>query len=120
MFGRKSDEQIKNLKALIEGLEKERTDLKREVNDLKSQKKIEEEELKHLVKIKDEKREIEYQKKEMELRAKLAGDLATEKDKFQERQIALLDEAKKDMQKVHSEILARLPDIKAMVKLNGK
>jgi len=54
MFFNKKDDS-KELKYKIEGLEKERADLQREVNDLKSQKKIEEQEIKHLVKIKDEK-----------------------------------------------------------------
>ena len=121
MFGNKKAEtkdDTRELKAMIEGLETERATLKREVNDLQSEKKVKEEEIKHLVKIKDEKREIEYMKKEMALKAEHAEALAKEKSNYQDKYLALLDEAKKDMQKVHSEILERLPNVNA--KLSGK
>jgi len=121
MFGNKKKDDTQELKAMISGLETERSSLKREVEDLKSQKKIEEEKIKHLVKIKDEKREIEFQRKEMELEATKAKEIIDVKDKYQDKQLKMLDEAKKDMQKVHLEILARLPNIEAMIDIgNGK
>ena len=49
-----------------ERLKKEKGELVDEVERLKSTKKISEEEIKHLVKIDREKREIEFTKKEME------------------------------------------------------
>jgi len=118
-FGKKEvkKDDTRELKAMLEGLESERSQLRREVEDLKSDKKIKEQEIKHLVKIHDEKREIEFKKKEIELEAKYSKDLAAVKDEFQDKQIEMFKEAKKDMEKVHSKILARLPNVNA--KLSG-
>jgi len=113
-------EEFSSAKRTIELLETQRAELKREVIDLKSQKKIEEQEIKHLVKIKDEKREIEFKRKEMELESKYSADLAKEKDKFQDKQIAMLDDAKAEMSKIHCEILKRLPKFEAVVNVGKK
>ena len=114
-----NDNETQDLKAMISGLETERSTLKREVEDLKSKKKIEEEQIKHLVKIKDEKRELEYKKKEMDLKEESRTEIGKIKDEYQDKQIKMLDEAKKDTAKIHSEILARLPNIEAMVEIGN-
>lgn len=118
MFGKNKDTQKEDLKAVIRGLEEERTQLKREVEDLKSKKKIEEEQLKHLVKIKDEKRELEYKKKEMELESEKEREIAKVKDKYRDKMEENLISQKDDIKSMYSEILERLPNVNA--KLTGK
>jgi chromosome segregation ATPase len=118
MFGNK-DQKQKDLEEKIEKLETERTELKREVNDLKSKRKIEEEELKHLVKIKDEKREIEFQKKEMELESAMNKEVAKVKDNYRDKLEKNLIEQKDDIKGMYSEILERLPDVNARLKVTS-
>lgn len=109
----------KELKAIIEGLETERSELKRDVEDLKSKKKIEEEQIKHLVKIKDEKRELEYKGKEMDLEAAKNKEVAALKDKYRDKLEANLIAQKDDIKGMYSEILARLPDVTARLKITS-
>ncbi len=116
MFWNNENEDSKELKSIIEGLETDRLTLKREVEDLKSKKKIEEEQIKHLVKIKDEKRELEYKKREMDLEAKKNDQVAEVKDKYRDKLEANLIAQKDDIKGMYSEILKRLPDINARLK----
>lgn len=117
-FNKEDDSQKDELKTLIKGLEGERADLKREVEDLKSKKKIEEEQIKHLVKIKDEKREIEFKRKEMELEDKKNKEVAEVKDRYRDKLEENLVAQKDDIKSMYSEILERLPNINA--KISGK
>lgn len=122
MFFKKTqvEDDSKELKYKIEGLEKERADLQREVNDLKSQKKIEEQEIKHLVKIKDEKRELEYKKKEMELEQEKNEEIAKVKDDYRDKVEKNLEQRNKELKEMYGEILAIVPKVEAMVKVRGK
>lgn len=117
MFWNK-DSKKDELKTIIRGLEEERSQLKREVEDLKSKKQIEEEQIKHLVKIKDEKREIEYKRKEMDIEAEKNKEIAKVKDDYRDKMERNLISQKEDILKMYSEILERLPNVNA--KLSGK
>ncbi len=113
MFFKKDNQ---DLKATIKGLEDERLLLAREVEDLKSKKKIEEEKIKHLVKLKDEKREIEFQRREMKIEAEKDIEVAKVKDTYRDKLEENLITQKDDIKSMYSEILARLPNINARLK----
>ena len=113
-----TDPKTADLQAKINDLEVQRTDLHRTVEDLKSKKKIEEEQIKHLVKIKDEKRELEFKRKEMDLEAKKATEIAGVKDGYRDKLEENLIKQKDDIKGMYAQILERLPNINA--KLMGK
>jgi biopolymer transport protein ExbB/TolQ len=99
-----------------ESLEKEVQDLKKELDQLKSKKKIEEEEIKHLVKIKDEKREIEFQKKEMEIQKDADSKVMKVKQDYQDKIESNLQKQIEDTKQMYAEILQRLPNIAVRLK----
>ena len=126
MFWKKSENvvreenEVAKLKAAITSLENERVDLKREVEDLKSKRKIEEEEIKHLVKIKDEKREIEYEKREMALERKKNKAIADVKDEYRDKVEQNLENRNTELKEMYTEILSIVPKVEAFVSHRSK
>ena len=86
-------------------------DLKGKLEDLKLQKTIEERDIEHLVKIKESKLDIEHQKSEMALQARFNDLTVRLQTEHHNKIIAQIEKAQVDMQKVHQEILKRLPDV---------
>lgn len=89
--------------------------LKDDIESLKTTKKMEQREIEHLVKLKEEKLVIEYQKREVELQKQ-----------FQEKEIALqlnfhnltiknLETAQGEMKDIYIQIMQRLPDVSVML-----
>lgn len=114
-----SNDEKRELKATITGLETERSQLSREVADLKSKKKIEEEQIKHLVKIKDEKRDLEYQKRELKADAKRADDVAKVKDEYQTKVEKHLEKRNDELKEMYVEVLSIVPKVEALVQIGG-
>jgi outer membrane murein-binding lipoprotein Lpp len=117
------ESDIKELAKEKEWLENDRKKLKREVSDLQqkvdtlaSKKKIEEEEIKHMVKILNEKREIEFQKKEMQIKIDANLELTQIKGNYQDRLEELLKGQIKDGKEMYAQILKRLPDMSVRLK----
>ena len=84
IFGNQRSKQVK---AQIEGLESELDRLndslfkvKNDLSELKQKKKMEDEDIKHLVKLKESKLEIEFSKKEFELQKQQQEAIAEVKD----------------------------------------
>ena len=113
----------KELNTKIKGLESERDDLKKEketlteeVERLKLKKKIEDEDIKHMVKIKEEKLQLDFQKKELELESKKNNQVAKVKDDYRDKVEQNLHKEMDRMQDMYKEILARLPNINVKMK----
>ena len=102
--------RIKDLQAQIERLEDDRTRLKDELEDVKLQKKIEEEDIKHMIRMSEERKDIELQKHKMELDAKQAEAIAQVKDEYRDKTEAQLAKQVEDMKSMYNEILGRLPN----------
>ena len=102
----------------IKGLASQKHDLTLEVEKVKLEKKNEMEETKHLVKLRDEKREIEFKKKEMDIEAEKAKAIAEVKDTYRDKMEAQLKTETENIKVMYGQILERLPNIK--VGLNGK
>jgi len=117
MFWSKKRMVVTDLERKIEGLEQERTNLKREVEDLKIAKKISEEDIKHMVKMKEEKLDIEHQKKVATIERQKDVAVAAVKDGYRDKVEANLEVQRKEMREMYSEVLKRLPNI--AVKLGG-
>ena len=124
MRNKKHEAEKKGLQLIIDGLEKEKRTLKEEVEDLKLKKKMESEDIKHMIKIDREKKDIEIQKEKVKLQGEQAAAIAEVKDKYRDKVETELQTRIKDMQKMYSEILMRLPnysvDHKIIQKDGGK
>ena len=126
MFGiyRKTDrteieaKTISSLQDNVKELEKERRELKEQVEDLKLKKKIEEEDIKHMVRIKEERLAIEHEKKIISLEKEKELAVAAVKDSYRDKTEQYLNQQIERGEVLYREILGRLPNIN--VKMQGK
>lgn len=88
-------------------LEREVRKLNKEVLELKSKKKIEEEEIKHLVKITNEKRDIEFTKKEIEVKKEADEKVYAVREEYQKKVEDNLQKQITDIKETNAQILKR-------------
>ena len=89
----------------------ERQKLREEVEQLQLTKKISEEDIKHMVKMKEEAADLDKQKYEVKLEGEKAKEIAEVKDEFQGKLQALLESQIKQGEARYKEILQRLPSV---------
>jgi len=127
MFWNKNAAQVK-IGQSIEKLLQEKVELKDsvvelngEVKQLKQDRKVEEEDIKHMIKMREEALEIDKQKFEMKCEKEKDAAIATVKDAHRDKLEALLQNQINDGKELYTEILARLPSIKVNMKgdVNG-
>ena len=116
MFKRKQERAVE-LEGKIKSLKRDRTRLKEEVEDLKLEKKISDEDIKHMVKMKEEKLSLDFKKKEMDIEQEKQVAIAEVKDQYRDKVEKTLETQKNDIKEMYQQILGRLPDIN--VKLKG-
>ena len=123
MFGRKKTQRPDTVKAQIKELEGERDTLndgllkaRNELAELKQAKKMEDENIRHLVKLKEEKMQIELDKKEVALERKQQEEIARVKDEYRDKQESTLQKQIADGKEMYAEILARLPNVNVRLK----
>jgi len=87
--------------------------VKEELVEVKHQKKIEEEDIKHMVKMKEERTAVENEKKLLEMEREKDKAIAEAKDEFRDKLEGFLQTQVKDTKDMYSEILKRLPDVTA-------
>lgn len=85
--------------------------LKNELADLQLKKRIEEEEIKHLVKMKEEKLAIEATKKELELQKKFQEKEVTLQTTYHERILRNIEDSRKESKELYTAIMERLPNV---------
>lgn len=108
------DELIKerdDLKSTIKGLRKEKREVKDKLDDVLSEKKREEENLKHHVKILEEANDIEFKKKELVLEKEKEQAIAKVKDEYRDKMERRLETEVTNIKEMYSEILQRLPNV---------
>ena len=105
-IGEKLNEYLCEIKSLRES----KDDLQLDIKKLELEKKNEIEETKHLVKLRDEKREIEFKKKEMDLEAEKAITIAKVKDDYRDKMEAQLKNETDAIKTMYAQILERLPN----------
>lgn len=108
---------FRELKSTNKSLEKEKKTLKEEVADLKLKKKIEDEDIKHLVKLKQEQQEVEFAKRTVQMDGEKAEAIAEVKDKYRDKMEEQLKAETDNIKTMYGEILKRLPNVN--VKLKG-
>ena len=116
------ESEKKELERKNESLREERMGLKEEVENLKLKKKISDEDIKHMVKMKTEAMELDFKKREVEEDGKRATKIAAVKDKFQDKMEAQLTKETDNIKEMYSQILQRLPNVNAKLtgSLDGK
>ncbi len=86
-------------------------ELKDEIADLKHEKKITEEDIKHMVRLREEKIEVENERKNLERDREKQEAIATVKDEYRDKLEARLHKEVENMKEMYSQILLRLPKV---------
>lgn len=86
-------------------------DLKDEIAGLKNEKKITEEDIKHMVRLREERLEVENEKKNLERDREKEKAIATVKDEYRDKMEARLQKEVENIKAMYSEILQRLPKV---------
>jgi len=105
-----ADETIKNRP------EKEIRSLKNELAEVVQKKKMEEDDIKHMVKIHKERNAIELEKKTMELEREKQNEVAVVKDNYKDKMEERLQFEVTNMKEMYGQILERLPNVSARLK----
>lgn len=113
-------EQREDLKIQTDArkLESEIVELKKSIALLKNDKKIEEEDIKHMVKMAEERNGIELEKKIMANDKSKAEAIADVKDTYRDKLEERLQKEVEGIKEMYGQILERLPNVTA--KLTGK
>lgn len=90
--------------------------VKDELEELKLKKKIEEEDIKHLTKIKLEQNEIEFTKKVMQVEKTKDSEVMNLKQQYADKLQVRLENEVKNIKEMYSEILKRIPDVNVRLK----
>ena len=100
----------------ISELKEDKEKLQEQVVQLKSTKKIEEEEIKHLVRLKEEKMEVTFERRQLKLDKEhqtKTHDLQTDYNNKIQKRLEIEVDRMKDM---YGEVLTRLPDVHVRLK----
>lgn len=113
LFSRKEPEPVRDpdYPAQIERLKKERRSLKDQIADLKHEKKITEEDIKHMVRIREERIEVENEKKNLERDREKEQEIAKVKDEYRDKLEERLHKEVENMKEMYTQILQRLPTV---------
>lgn len=96
-------------------LKKRVRELNDEIESLKTKKKMEQREIEHLVKLKEEKLDIEHQKKEIELQKDFQAKEMALQTEYHGKIITAIETARKEQQETYKEIMKRLPNVSVML-----
>ena len=91
-------------------------ELKKKLANLKLDTEIEARDTRHLIKMKEAKLDVEYKQKELELKGKFKDLEMKLQNDFHDKVVNLLDEARKEMKQVHTQILESLPNVNMAIK----
>ena len=120
MFGNQRSERVKlqitTLESERDTLNDENRKVKDELAELKQKRKMEDEDIRHLVKIKEGKLDLEHQKKRVELEGKFQAEKAVVKDEYRDKLESTLQGQIKDVKQMYGEILKRLPNVNVRLK----
>ncbi len=112
--GKKLEELLSGGESVLQ-LKKRVRELKDEIESLKTTKKMEQREIEHLVKLKEEKLYIEHQKKEIELQKTYQAKEMELQTEYHDKIVKAIEVARKGQQETYREIMKRLPDVSVML-----
>ena len=114
-IGKKKLEELLGGDGSVLELKKKIRALKDEIAELKTTKKMEQREIEHLVKLKEEKLNIEHQKREVELQKEFQEKEMALQTKYHTEIIGKIEEFAKAQRETFKEIMKRLPDVSVML-----
>jgi len=117
------DADIKNgfaLKADIKAKEGKITALKDEISELELRKKMDEREIKQLIKIKEENAVLAADKKILKLESDYIKKEAELREEYAKKEVANITKLGAEMKEIHVEILKRLPNVNARLRVEDK
>lgn len=111
----KSDHEV-----VLRELNSTKAELRRtkdQLEDVKLKKKIEEEDLKHLTKIKLEQTEIEFQKRVMAIEKQKDSEVMSLKQGYADKMQVRLEKETESIKEMYGQILQRLPDVNVRMRV---
>lgn len=121
MFGQYR--RTERLKKEIEDLERERDQivddnrkLKDQLAALEQKRRMEDDELRHLVKMKESQLNMAHETRQLERDRAKDSEVATVKDQYRDKLEAFLQQQVKDIKEMYGEILGRLPNVNVRLK----
>lgn len=114
-IGKKKLEELLNGGESALQLKKQIRKLKDELEELKTTKKMEQREIEHLVKLKEEKLNIEHQKKEIELQKTFQEKEMTLKTDYHNKVTKSLESFQKRQDAFFEQVMKRLPDVSVIL-----
>ncbi len=103
------------LERKVETLAENRRTLKEQVEDLKLEAKTSEEDIRHMMKKKEELLKIKAREETMTIKEDCAEKIAAAKVEYQDKVIELIGKQKDEFREMYKEILDRLPNVNAML-----
>lgn len=94
--------------------------IRAELEDLKLKKKMEEEEIKHLVKLERERQAVENQKTLLKMQEEFNGKESKLRQEFFDKNMAIIKEGHQKMQEIYMQILERLPNVNMEITRKSK
>lgn len=91
--------------------------LKDEIQSLETTKKMEQREIEHLVKLKEEKLNIEHEKRKVKQQADFQTKLMAMQTEYYDLTIKNLNDARGEMKQIYTQIMERLPNITASLEV---
>jgi hypothetical protein len=93
------------------GLKNQIEDLKKEIKELEFKKDMESKEIKHLVKMKEEKDKVQADKKEIELIKDFQSKEMKLQKEYHDKVVKLIQDEHLKIQDIYSKIMERLPNV---------
>jgi hypothetical protein len=108
---KKATDDLASMSSDVAGLKKEKLKLTEEVEKLKIDKKIADEDIRHMVKMKEGKLQLEFDKKAVEAEREKEAAIAKVKDEYRDKMEQRLIKEGENIKEMYTEILKRLPDV---------
>ena len=119
MFGRKLEKLQQEKVELKKEIKKLETDIRKAKDDLadtKHEKKMSDEDIKHMVKIAKEKDELTLKRKIMDVESEKEKAIAEVKDTYRDKMEERLQKEVEGIKEMYGQILERLPNVTARLK----
>lgn len=118
MFGFGNGERTAQMRKKIEGLETDRdklvdrnAELSQQIRVKAHEHKLADEDIKHMVKMREEALELEFEKKALELQRKRDKEVADVKDDYRDKMEKQLGQERDNIKSMYESILERLPKV---------
>ena len=118
-LGKKRDADPGELEKLArqrDSLKEQVEELTLQVTTLKHEHKLADEDVKHMVRIREEQLDVEYEKKVVELERQQQEAIATVKDEYRDKLEARLQTEVDNIKEMYAQILERLPNVTAKIR----